>query len=143
MTNIIDLANRNGGAPGRAPVSILRVSLFMVALIACIALFGPSLFAHTRLFFAQYTSDYYAVYLETGNIFYGQVRGVGLGQVVLTNAYSFQEIEVGETTTSNLSALRDNPLTRPSNWMVIPSRHILFYERIGDDASILEALNAR
>lgn len=142
MSNVIDLANRTRGR-ANTTLSIWRVGVLLGALLLFLALIGPVLFAHARLFLAQYSDDYYAVYLETGNIFYGQVRGVGLGRLILSNTYSFQEIEVGETTTSNLSAVRENPLTSPDNWMVIPSRHILFYERIGDDASILEALIAR
>lgn len=141
MSSVIDLANRTRPHERRPFLGPLLVSSGVVILL--IAMFGASLFAHLRLFLAQYSDDFYAVYLENGNAVYGHVRGAGLGQLILSDAYSFQQIEVGETTTSNLSALRDNPLTRPDNWMVIPSRHILFYERIGDDASVLEALRAR
>lgn len=140
MSTIIDLANRGGT---RRRFSISTFALIFAGFILVLAFFGPSLFAGLRLYTAQYTKDYYAFYLEDGAVFYGQVRGVGLGNVVLTNAYSFQAIEVGETSTSNLVALRDNPLTRPDNWVVITRDHVLFYERIGDDASILEALTAR
>lgn len=139
MSNVIDLANRRR-ATG-FPMG--KVIALFVALLLFLVLFGSSLFSHTRLFLAQYSNDYYAFYLQSGNVFYGHVRGVGFGQVILTDAYSFQELEVGETTTSNLSAVRDNPLTSPDNWMVIPSRTILFYERIGEDASVLEALRAQ
>lgn len=140
MSSVIDLANRH-----RAPRSGLlpKLAFGFGMLILLGVLFGPSFFAHLRLYSAQYSDDYYALYLDSGNVFYGQIRGVGLGQITLTNAYSFQSIEVGETSTSNLSAVRNNPLTRPDNWMVINRDHVLFYERIGDDASILEALRAQ
>ncbi len=141
MSTIIDLANRGGGRAKRTSLWLFALILGLV--LVALAFFGPALFASAGLHTAQYSKDYYAFYLEDGSVFYGQVRGVGLGNVVLTNAYSFQAIEVGETSTSNLVALRDNPLTRPENWVVITRSHVLFYERIGDDASILEALTAR
>jgi hypothetical protein len=142
MSTIIDLANRGGGVrPRRLGLgSFLATGVFVLILLV---LFGPALFGNMRLHVAQYTGDYYAFYLSDGSVFYGQVRASGLGRITLANAYSFQKIDVGETSTSNLVALRDNPLTRPDNWMVIMRDHVLFYERIGDDASILQALTAQ
>lgn len=140
MSTIIDLANR-GGARRRFKISTF--ALIFAGFLLVLVFFGPSIFAGFRLHVAQYTNDYYAFYLTDGSVFYGQVRGVGLGNVVLTNTYSFQAIEVGETSTSNLVALRDNPLTRPDNWTVIKENSLVFYERIGTDASILEALTAQ
>lgn len=140
MSTVIDLANRGGAKrKGRLPLYALLFAIFLLVSV----FFGPALMSQTQLYVAQYTNDFYAFYLEDGSVFYGQVKGVGLGTIVLKNTYSFQAIEVGETSTSNLVALRDNPLTRPDNWVVIKEGHVLFYERIGDDASILDALTAR
>lgn len=140
MSTVIDLANR--GTPRRR-VKLSTFALVFAVVLMALVFWGPTLLAVLRLHSAQYTNDYYAFYVEGGSVFYGQVRGVGLGNVTLSNAYSFQAIEVGETSTSNLVALRDNPLTRPDNWVVIKDRHILFYERIGDNASVLNALIAQ
>jgi hypothetical protein len=140
MSTVVDLANRTQKT---RRMTLPRIVISFAAFVIFLALFAPSLFLHLRLHAAQYTDTYYAFYLESGNVFYGQVRGVGFGQIILSNAYSFQEVEVGETTTSNLSALAQNPLTRPENWLALSRDHILFYERIGKDASVLEALRAQ
>jgi hypothetical protein len=140
MSTIVDLAGRSRGS--RRPSLAFLASIFVLILLL-LGMFAPSLFADARLFTAQYTNDRYAFTLDSGHVFYGVVRGAGLGKIVLSDAYSFQSISVGETSTSNLGALRDNPLTRPENWIVLSREHILFYEKIGDDASILSAISAQ
>lgn len=134
---VIDLANRD--RVKRRPGVRTLIAGFVFPLVF-LALFAPSLFADARLFLAQYGNDRYAFYLASGHTFYGTVRGVGFGKVVLADAYSFQSVSVGETSTNNLTAQKDNPLTRPDNWLVINREHILFYERVGDEASLLQAI---
>lgn len=121
-----------------------KVSLYVapaVIFFAVLLLWGPALFGILRLHFAQYSDDRYAFYTDSGNVFYGTVRGVSFTQVTLSDAFSFQTVSVGETTTSNLQSAQGNPLTRPDNWLVMNWDHIIFYERIGDEASVLKAID--
>ncbi len=118
-----------------------RLPIIVVAVLVLAYLcFGAVLTRTVGLYMAQWSSDRYAFYLESGEALYGRVAGVSLGSIVLKDAYSFQQVSVGETSTSNLIAATDNPLTRPDNWMVLSRRHVVFYERIGSEASILKVI---
>lgn len=112
----------------------------LLVFVAFLAFWGPSALAFLRLHTAAYFGDRYAFYTDTGDVFYGVVLGAGPSSVILTDTYSFQTVSVGETTTSNLRAQTANPLTSPDNWLVLAWDRIVFYERIGDDASVLEAI---
>ena len=108
----------------------------LIAFAFVLALWGASLASFFSLHLAQYTDERYAFYLDTGNVFYGKVTAVGPTTVTLTDAYSFQTVAVGETSTNNLQAQTGNPLTLPENWVTIRFEHVIFYERIGEEASV-------
>lgn len=104
--------------------------------------FGSMFFSLVGLHMAEFSDQRYAVYLDSGHVFYGKIKAVGIFTLTLSDVYSFQTLEVGETSTSNLQAQRLNPLTAPDNWLVIERDHVLFFERIGKDARILELIRA-
>ncbi|MBP6860216.1 MAG: hypothetical protein KBC38_01475 [Candidatus Pacebacteria bacterium] len=108
----------------------------LIAFAVVLALWGSSLASFFTLHIAQYTDDRYAFYLDTGNVFYGKVMAAGPGSVTLTDAYTFQAVSVGETSTNNLQAQTGNPLTLPENWVTLNWEHVIFYERIGEEASV-------
>lgn len=114
------------------------ISLAVIA--ASLALWGAAIFSSVSLYLAQYTEARYAFYLDSGNVFYGTVRGVSPFSIKLSDAYSFQTVAVGETSTNNLTAQAENPFTKPENWLVINRRRILFYEKIGEEASVLRVI---
>lgn len=111
-----------------------------ILIVLGLLIWGPALSGTVRLYAAQYTGDVYAFYLDSGHTFYGTVRGVGLGTITLADAYSFQTVKVGETSTSNLTSQRLNPLTSPDNWLTVSWRHVLFYEKLGDKAKVLKIM---
>lgn len=108
-----------------------------VLILAILGVWGPALMGLGRLYAAQYGDSVYAFYLDSGHTFYGHVRGVGLGTVVLSDVYSFQTVTVGTTPTSNLTSQQLNPLTVPENRLALNWAHILFYEKLSDKAKVL------
>lgn len=119
------------------------VIAFLVLFLVALFMWGPGLIGEARLYTAQYSDDLYAFYLDSGNVFFGEVRGYTFGHITLVNAYTFQEVSVGDTSTNNFIAQRNNPLTRPDNWMVLERSRVLFFEKIGRDASVLKLISSR
>lgn len=111
-----------------------------VMVFGVFVLWGPALWPFISLHSAPYTHDVYGVYLESGHVFYGEIRSVGWHSLVLENVHSFQNVTVGETSTSNFQAQKDNPLTRPENWLVIERDTILFYEKLTPAAKIMSLI---
>jgi hypothetical protein len=128
--------------PRKSGPSAALLVILPVALLAAV-LWGRALFGAVDLYAAQYTDARYAVYLDSGHIFYGKITGVSPFSIRLSDVYSFQTVSVGETSTSNLSAQTDNPLTLPRDWMSINRKNVLFYERVGEDASIMRIINSK
>lgn len=106
----------------------------------CLFIYGPGLFFSLNLRIAQYTGAPYALYLDNGAVVYGHLKSFDRNNIVVKNAISFQAITVGEQTTNNLTSQADNSLTKPGNFLAINRSHILYIEKIGKEAKILEAL---
>lgn len=121
---------------------LVSAVLWGVACVALLSIVGPALAGRAGLYIDQYTDRYYAFYLDTGEVVYGKIRAVGWGSVTVRDAYSFRTIEVGETSTNNLQAQRQNLLTAPDNWLTLRMSHVLLYERMGKDARALELMRA-
>lgn len=123
------------------PLSHLWWFAMPIATLALLLVWGPSLFGMARLYMAQYGGDVYAFYIDSGHTFYGTIQGVGFGTVTLSNVYSFQTVQVGDTPTSNLTAQQLNPITAPLNWITLNWKHVLFYERVGPNAKVLKIMH--
>lgn len=141
---------RENAVSGTTPIRHQRVQRnwtpvigFLIVFLAALFLWGPGLIGEMRLYAAQYSKDLYAFYLDSGNVFFGEVRGYAFGHITLVNAYSFQEVSVGDTSTNNFIAQQDNPLTRPENWLILERSRILFFEKIGPEASVLRLIQSR
>lgn len=98
---------------------------------------GAGLWADIRLRIDAYSGAPYAVYLDSGHIFYGSLSSISGSQVVMKSVRSFQQFEVGESTTNTLETQVSNPITRPEDRLVLNRQHVLFMERIGASAPVL------
>ncbi len=108
-----------------------------VLILASLLLWGPSLWAGAAVRLSAYTGTTYAVYMDSGHIFYGTLRSIDGNSLTLSSVRSFQKFEVGNDTTNTLTLQRANPLTKPEDFLVINRAHILFYEKVGGSAPIL------
>lgn len=117
---------------------IILVSLsFSLLFLLSLVLWAPSLWFEAKLRLAVYSTSTYAVYLDSGHIFYGKLTGVTGTTLVLRDVRSFQKYEVGESTTNTLQSQLANPLTKPENFLAVNRAHVLFFERVGPDAPII------
>lgn len=117
---------------------IILVSFsFSLLFLLCLILWTPSLWFEVKLRLAVYGTNTYAVYLDSGHIFYGKLTGVTGATIVFRDVRSFQKYEVGGSTTNTLQSQLANPLTRPENFLVINRAHVLFFEKVGSDAPIV------
>ena len=120
-------------------------SYFYIPIAALLVLFlwGPTLMSYGRLYTSQYTGTLYAFYLDGGQTVFGEIQSVGFVTLRLRNVYTFQNVAIGETSTSNLASQRASALTRPENWLAVEWRHVLFFEQVGVDAKIRDVIDAR
>ena len=113
--------------------------ILSVALLFVLVFWGPGAWFSLSLKVSAYGDTVYAVYLDTGHIFYGKLRTVTRSTLVLTDVQSFQKMTVGESANNTLEAQVANPLTRPENFLVLNRSHVLFFEKVGQDSPILRA----
>jgi hypothetical protein len=125
--------------------SRLPSSYLYIPALAFLGLFlwGPALISYGGLYVSQYTGTLYAFYMDGGQTLFGQVQSVGFGTVRLHDVYTFQNVTVGSTATSNLTSQHNNALTRPDNWLAVEWRHVIFFEKVGPDAKIRDIIEAQ
>lgn len=118
--------------------STVAIIVSTVALaVGILFVWGPELYFGLQMKLEAYRKDPFAVYLDSGHIFYGNLVSISSKDIVLSNVRSFQKFEVGQSTTNTLQSQSSNPITKPNNYLVIDRSHVLFYEQIGSNAPIL------
>jgi hypothetical protein len=111
-----------------------------VVMMFVLFLYAPSMIAWGALRVAQYTNDVYAVYLDNGAVFYGSIAAINGTTVRLRNAYTFRAVQVGDTTSNTFEAQELNSLTRPEGGILVSRDRVLFMEKVGARARILEMM---
>lgn len=91
------------------------------------------------------SADYQAVFLSNGQVYFGQMKSVGAGNVTLEDIYYLrvQQIQpkAEEKPQGKLTLIKlGNELHAPQDKMVINRDHILFYENLKSDGKVIEAI---
>lgn len=102
--------------------------------------FGPGLLVSFQARSAQYDERYYAVYLDSGQALYAQVRGLTRDTLKLTNVYYLQSVTVGDKTTNNLVRRGTQEVSMPLNFLMVNRAHVLYWEAVGDSAPVIKAM---
>jgi hypothetical protein len=99
-------------------------------------------------------TDWQAVFLTNGQVYFGKVASQNNDRVILKNIYYLQVVEVplqrtqtGETATgaaqtqSELSLVKlGNELHGPQDEMTLNTAHILFTEKLKSDSKVVDAI---
>jgi hypothetical protein len=133
----------NNGKWARLGVSfgIGAVIVLLVALVALISFGGPK--AESK--FVD-TSKLQAVFLNTGQVYFGNISSLNSKYFVLTNIYYLQTS--GGSTADTTSASNTNvslvklgcELHEPLDQMVINSDQVTFWENLGDNGQVAKAV---
>lgn len=112
-------------------------AMLSITVLFLLLVWGPAWWFAVGVRLAAYSGATYALYLDTGHIFYGKISSVSGSTVVMRDVRSFQKFEVGGSTSNTLQAQKANALTKPENFLAINRERILFFEKVGTDAPIL------
>jgi hypothetical protein len=92
------------------------------------------------------TTSYYAVFLNNGQVYFGNIEERTEKEFVLTNVYYLQL----ENNTQNLQAQASssnftlvklgNEIHGPTNEMYINNQNILFYEKLRSDSKVVQSI---
>ena len=116
--------------------AVVGLPLFVLALWW----YGPGVLVRFENRQAQYTSRWYAVYLDNNQVLYGQIRGLTRDTVKLTNVYYIQAVTVGDKTTSNLIRRGSQEVSAPLNYLLVNRARVLYWEAVGDDAPVMKII---
>lgn len=121
------------------------VLLFSVAIV--IAALTAMLFLSDNATTKAIIKDkYQAVFLNNGQVYFGNIRGISDRSVTLQNIYYLQTNNAnGETTTNtstNVSLVKLGcELHGPYDQMIINSQQILFWENLQDSSQVVKAID--
>lgn len=120
-------------------VLVGAVVVLLVALVAFIALGGNAPKAE-----AKYvdSSKLQAVFLNTGQVYFGNVTSLNNKYFVLTNIYYLQTSSTGqENANTNVSLVKLGcELHEPLDQMVINRDQVTFWENLGDNGQVAQAV---
>ncbi|HUT22409.1 MAG TPA: hypothetical protein VMX18_03325 [Candidatus Bipolaricaulota bacterium] len=117
----------------------------ILALMILIIVAGAAYFFIYRRGFNK--SDYQAVFLTNGQVYFGKLTNKNASYVLLKDIYylqlkePLQEQQAGSETTPDLSLIKlGNELHGPMDRMEINKDHVLFIEDLQDDSKVVTAI---
>jgi hypothetical protein len=113
-----------------------------------IGLSAVVLIAAALFFFIQKkdltNSGYQAVFMSTGQVYFGHIERDSRDEIMLTNVYYFQNNDtiVGKTKPPGDFTLvkLGNEVHEPENYMRINREHVLFIEQLKYGSAVVEAI---
>lgn len=140
--------------PGRPTVMLVLVVVGVLNIIFWFP--GPWLYGLARTHFIPFSSSWQAVYLTSGDMYVGHVRGWTSTTVLLDEAYlvkitnqaqdsqGTQSFRLTDTGAQNLSLVRwgfFQPFKSAGN-LVLNRSQILFWEKLDSDAQVVEQIKS-
>lgn len=122
---------------GKKPVGQLAIIVLIVLLLVGVIYFGLAKDGLVK-------SDYQAVFLTNGQVYFGKLLDSKSEFLTLTNVYYFQtEAEKEEMKADDLVLVKlGDELHGPTDKMEINQEHILFIEDLADDSKVLKAIDS-
>jgi hypothetical protein len=133
-------------ARGRNLPKISFVSLAVVIAVLLIALIAFMAFGANGASEKKYvdTTKYQAVFLQTGQVYFGKINDLNANRVVLTNIYYLQTSSTGTAATSTNSSVSlvklGCELHQPYDQMIINRSQVTFWENLQDNGQVAKAV---
>ena len=131
------------------PFSFIFKRLFVFLLIViCIGVIGYLIVAyenHKNTLSDDMASAYSAVFLSTGQVYFGRIEMIDPNFLVLSSVYSVQTAVAGQNTSSSpsisLSKLTEQ-LHGPTDRMYIHLSSVTFYEHLRPDSKVVQSIES-
>lgn len=137
--------DRNKWSRVGAVAIVATVAILLIALVASISFSGN---ANENKYID--TSKLQAVFLNTGQVYFGNVKALNNKYFVLTNIYYLQQTNASGSSASSSSSSTGNNVTlvklgcelhEPYDQMVINSDQVTFWENLQDNGQVAKAVS--
>ena len=133
---------------GASPVAKILGILLIIVSVCVIAWFGTMAYSSLRADAAVKSSEYQAVFLTNGQVYFGKFSHVSSSYVELTKIFYLQvqqQVQPGSTTTNNSQqqvslAKLGGELHGPEDEMFISRDQILFWENLKPSGKVSTAI---
>lgn len=136
----------------KKPFFSKKIILFTVILI--VILFSPFIAGRVKEKFfgadisdSAVSSDYYAVFLDNNQVYFGKVVSKSNEEMTLTDVYYIQAAGASiSPTSSDINRERftliklGQELHGPTEEMMINMEHVVFYEKLKEDSKVVESI---
>lgn len=140
------------GGSSKAPWIILAVVVVVIIVLG--VLFRDKLFGGSRPATDEQVSDYQAVFLTNGQVYFGTINSIGKEDVVLNDIFYLQVVQPplqgtpqdpsqqqAQQQQPQISLVKlGNELHGPIDEMHINRQHILFYEDLKEESQVVQAI---
>lgn len=128
----------------------LKVFFIIVAAVVLVAVLFPMFKSKVMpKIFGGGKTQYAAVFLTNGQVYFGQMRSTSKTEIILENVYYLQANQNGtatsnETLGSSFQLVKlGNELHGPTDELYINKAQVVFYEYLRDDSKVVESINKR
>ena len=112
--------------------------LINIILIAIIALLAVYVFAFNKNINFELKRSYYAVYLRTGDLYFGHLCKF-FSKYTLTNIYFLQRDEKGELSLQKF----EQSAYQPEDKMILNKENIVWFSKIKDESPLIPVLEGK
>ncbi len=99
-----------------------------------------ALIAHRSTAAARFSTPYQAVLLDTGQVYYGKIEGLGSDYPVLRDVYYVQSTTDPQTKQVNNVLIRRGKEWHGPEFTVINARHIALIEPVGPGSKVAQLI---
>lgn len=137
---------------------LIKIAVIAAVIIVVLGLWGPRfiLFFQTR--FLPFSSSWEAVYMTSGDVYIGKIKGSTSNVIKLSDAYLVQVLKQDENnsggkansfrltgSSNNLTLIKwgfNQPL-KSKGELFISRNNIAFWEKLNDDSEVVKQLEAQ
>jgi len=123
----------------RKPLFILSI---LVLFVICVVVFVGVVIGFKKVqTFNSFSSEYAAVFIDNGQVYFGKVTNPKGTYVILTDVYYFSRSAGDNSNDSDISLIKlGSEVHGPSDKMQILRDHILFIEELEPNSRVVEAI---
>lgn len=131
----------------------LNKKALLFVLVLLIILFSPFMAGKIKekFFLASFSgkispTDYYAVFLDNSQVYFGRMIGKSADEITLSNVYYLQASNQDNTNFDNqhFTLIKlGQELHGPTDEMMINTAHVVFYEKLREDSKVVESIKSQ
>lgn len=130
--------------PNKTKKTRIKKHVWLIGGLALVALVVIAALLVFRLGSGVNDARYQAVYVNSGQVFFGKLRNTGGEYLVLDSAYTAQDVRANEQASDQTTLVKvSDQVYGPEDTMRIRADNVIFWQNLKADSKVQQAIEAK